>query len=121
PGALEVRMRRWGSLRVDRYRECEQDTTHGAGDGDSHRKVASGSITTKFRHANAPTQDVVLRVGKPYDEPRLQVAVEFKGRRSGESRPVTGGPLALIGFGIFTSAMSAAALRIDRDYVRRAR
>lgn len=32
-----------------------------------------------------------------------------------------GWPLALIGFGIFMIAMSAAAFRIDRDYVRRAR
>jgi predicted membrane protein DUF2157 len=32
-----------------------------------------------------------------------------------------GWPLALIGFGIFMIALSAAAFRIDRDYVRRAR
>ena len=32
-----------------------------------------------------------------------------------------GWPLALIAFGIFMIAMSAAAFRIDRDYVRRAR
>jgi hypothetical protein len=32
-----------------------------------------------------------------------------------------GWPLALIGFGIFMIAMSAAAFRIDRDYLRRAR